>query len=109
MIIIKSLFNVVCIPDQMEYAVYTKDYCLDEEGNICEDLENMDVYEYGDLIIETPQKRYMFQKTYAAYDYCARITEEIKKQRHNPVIYVEMETLNDNWNCHRGTFVVTSL
>lgn len=109
MLYIKSLFHLVCIPDNCEYTIYTHNYELDKEGNLVEDLSRGDVYCYGDLFIETPNRKYVFNRLYAAYDYCAKIISSIEEQKNNPVIFVEMETLNECFNDHhKGSFEVTS-
>lgn len=47
MLIIKSLFYQIAIPDNESYAIYSKDSFVDEDGNILDET-------YGDIIIQTP-------------------------------------------------------
>ncbi len=94
LLILSTMFEMVCIPLTTEYSIYTNDYYVDDEGNVYEKTDRLDVYEYGDIVIETPTTRYTFYKVYAAYDYCAQILELIKKQCLRSVIHIQLEELN---------------
>ena len=100
MLIIRSLFYQVTIPDNVEYAIYTNDYFLDKDGNLVTEIGRTDVYDYGDLIIQTGSAKYIFKKVYSAYDYAVRIMEHIKAHREDKVIYINMEELNEFWDEH---------
>lgn len=109
MLIIRSLFYQITIPSNEEYAIYTNDYYLDQDGNVLTDTARTDVYEYGDIIIQTSRVKYIFKKVYSAYDYAVRIMEYIKEHREDGVIYINMEELNSHWEDHSGTFEVEQL
>lgn len=76
MLIIRSFFYVT-IPSNEEYAINTNDYYLGHDGNILTDTDRTDVYEYGDIIIQTSRVKYIFKRVYFAYDYAVRIMEYI--------------------------------
>ena len=109
MLIIRSLFYQVTIPSSEEYAVFTNDYYVDADGNVLTDTDRTDVYEYGDIIIQTSHSRYIFRKVYSAYDYAARIMDYIKEHRGESIIYIDMEDLNENWDYHSGFFEIETL
>lgn len=104
MIIIRSLFYQVTISDNDSYGIYTIDYDLDEDGNVVP--SGLDTYQYGDIVIQTSAVRFIFKRVYAAFDYAVRIMEEIKEHCQEPVIYINMEDLNENWEYHGGELVV---
>ena len=108
-LIIRSLFYQVTIPSTEGYAIFTNDYFVDAEGNVLTDTNRKDVYEYGDIIIQTSHSRYVFRKVYSAYDYAVRIMEYIKAHQRENVIYIDMAELNENWENHSGSFVVETL
>ncbi len=57
MLIIKSLFFQIAVPKEEEYAIYTNDYYLDKDGNLVpKNTDRTDVYDYGDIIIQTVSK-----------------------------------------------------
>ncbi len=95
MIMISSLFQMISIPSDAEFTVYTKDYYIDEEGKIYQEFPHSKVYEYGDLIIETASTKYIFHRVYSAYDYCACMIRRILEQKENPVIYINLDELNE--------------
>lgn len=109
MLIIRSLFYQVAIPSTEAYAIFTNDYYVDKEGNVMSETDKTDVYEYGDIIIQTSNARYIFKKVYSAYDYAVRIMEYIKDHQEENIIYVNMSELNENWDDHSGSFVVETL
>lgn len=61
MVFIMSLFNMVYLPTNSEFTIYTEDYYIDDDGQRYDVMPHGNVYEYGDLVIETPQKRYIPQ------------------------------------------------
>ena len=95
MVLIMSLFNMVYLPTNGEYTIYTEDYYIDDDGQRYDVMPHGNVYEYGDLIIETPQKRYIYRKIYSAYDYCATLIQKIKEHRSDPVILIDLDELNE--------------
>ena len=109
MLIIRSLFYQVAIPSTEAYAIFTNDYYVDKEGNVMSETDKTDVYEYGDIIIQTSNARYIFKKVYSAYDYAVRIMEYIKDHQEENIIYVNMSELNENWDDHSGSFMVETL
>lgn len=109
MLIIRSLFYQVTIPSTEGYAIFTNDYFVDDEGNILTETDRTDVYEYGDIIIQTSHSRYIFKKVYSAYDYAVKIMDYIKEHQGENVIYIDMADLNKNWDNHSGSFVVETL
>ena len=109
MLIIRSLFCQVTIPGTEAYAIFTNDYYVDKEGNVLTETDKTDVYEYGDIIIQTSNSRFIFKRVYSAYDYAVRIMEYIKEHQGEDVIYIDMAKLNENWEYHSGTFAVESL
>ena len=111
MLIIRSLFYQITIPDTMEYAIYTNDYYVDTEGNVLKETDRGDVYDYGDIIIQTGNAKYFFQRVYAAYDYAVKMMEYIKEHLKDEIIYLNMAELNENWDCHfgSGSFLVEKI
>ncbi len=95
MVFIMSLFNMVYLPTNSEFTIYTEDYYIDDDGQRYDVMPHGNVYEYGDLIIETPQKRYIYRKIYSAYDYCATLIQKIKEHRSDPVILIDLDELNE--------------
>lgn len=106
MLIIRSLFYQITIPSNESYAIFTNDYYIDTDGNVLTKANKTDVYEFGDIIIQTSSSRYVFKKVYSAYDYAVRIMDHIKEHQGENVIYVDMADLNENWENHSGTFEV---
>lgn len=62
MLIIRSLLYQVTIPSNEEYAIYTNDYYLDRDGNVLTETDRTDVYEYGDIIIQTSRVKYILRR-----------------------------------------------
>ena len=109
MLIIRSQFYQVTIPSTEGYAIFSNDYFIDPDGNVLTETNRTDVYEYGDIIIQTSHSRYIFKKVYAAYDYAVRIMDYIKEHQGENVIYIDMAELNENWENHSGSFEVETL
>lgn len=95
MIQISTLFELIHIPTEAEFCIYTKDYYIDRAGNIFEKAPSTDVYEYGDLYIDTSATQYVFRRVYSAYDYCAQILELLRKWNGVGSISIRLETLNE--------------
>ena len=55
MLIIRSLFYQVSVPSDKEYAIFPKDYLLDENQNIIDRPDANDGIPYGDLYVATAQ------------------------------------------------------
>lgn len=107
MLILATMFEMICIPLNTEYSIFTNDYYVDKEGHTYKEADRPNVYEYGDLIIETPTTRYTFFKVYAAYDYCAKILEIIKKRCLWSAIQIQLEELNPVMGFrHEGPFEI---
>ena len=68
---------------------------LDEEGTVFDKAPSENVYEYGDLYIETVSARYIFRRVYVAYDYCARILELLRTWNGEGSISIQLEAIND--------------
>lgn len=110
MIVIHDSFFEIAIPNNTEYAIFSKDYFLDSEGNIIDETGRTDVYEYGDIIITTARTKYTIERVYAAYDYVAAIIRYIDKNIHEPVIIINMGKLNENWDYHHeGALIVQEI
>lgn len=79
MLIIKTLFSLVCIPDNIPYIIYSEDYLLDKEGNQKDysDPDSGKCYEYGDLLIETETVTYRFCKIYSCFQWVAWLNDKI--------------------------------
>lgn len=87
-----SLFYMISIPIRnTEFSVYTKDYYIDKNGLVYAEMPHGDVYEYGDLIIETPTAKYIFRRIYSAYQYCAEIIRKINEQKMQPIISINLD------------------
>ena len=92
MIQLYSYFYFVSVPIQnTEFSIYTRDYYIDKEGVIFDEMPHGDVYEYGDLIIETPTAKYIFRRVYSAYQYCADIIRKINEQKMQPIISINLD------------------
>ena len=68
---------------------------IDENGNRFDEMPHERAYEYGDLVFETSDTRYIFKKVYSAYDYCAAIIQQIKCHASDEVILVDWDKLNE--------------
>ena len=79
MLILKTMFNLVCIPDNVPYMIYSDEYLLDKEGNRKEysDPDIGKYYQYGDLCIQTESVTYKFSKIYACYQWVAWLNNKI--------------------------------
>ena len=77
MIIISSLFDMFHLPRKCEFSVYSRDYYIDEDGQQFDEMPHERAYEYGDLVFETLNTRYIFKKVYSAGGYCASIIQQI--------------------------------
>lgn len=87
-----SYFNIVSIPiHSTEFAIYTRDYFIDKDGVVFDEITHGDVYEYGDLIIETPSVKYIFRRVYSAYQYCAEIIRKIHGQEMQLIISINLD------------------
>jgi len=106
MLIIRSLFYQITIPDNEPYAIYSTDYYVEKDGTVVTETDRTDVYEYGDIIIQTPSTKYILKKVYSAYDYAVRIMDYIKEHRNDGLIFVDMSDLNKYWEHHEGTFEI---
>lgn len=95
MIQISTLFEMVHIPTESEFSIYATDYYVDKEGNVFDKAPHTDVYEYGDLYIETVSTQYIFRRVYSAYDYCAKILELLRKWNGEGSISIRLESLNE--------------
>ncbi len=110
MLIIKSLFFQIAIPNSEAYAIYTNDYYLDKEGAlVLMDSGRTDVYEYGDIVIQTAATKYIIKKVYSAYDYAAKMIDYIGEHRNDDVIYINMYDLNEYWEYHSGDLEIENL
>lgn len=106
MLIIRSTFFQIVIPDNEPYAIYSIDYYVDKDGTILTETDRSDVYEYGDIIIQTPSTKYIMKKVYSAYDYAAQIIDYIEEHRNDDQIFIDMYKLNKRWEYHEGTFEI---
>lgn len=107
MLMISTMFELICIPEQTEYCIYTRDYYIDREGTVYEKMPHGDVYEYGDLIIETPQLRHIFRRVYAAYDWCAGIIRRLREAEPGEKICICLDELEEARDfCAEGGYEV---
>lgn len=100
MIQISTLFELIHIPTEAEFSIYTKDYFLDTDGNTYYEMPHDDVYEYGDLYIETTSTQYIFRRVYSAYDYCSKILDMLRKWNGEGFISIRLESLNEVTKFH---------
>lgn len=77
MLIIKTMFNLICIPDNVPFAIFSDDYLIDKEGNRSEYSDKGNLYEYGDLYIDTESVTYKFCKIYACFQWVAWLNQKI--------------------------------
>lgn len=94
MIQISTLFELIQIPTESEFSIYTKDYYVDQDGNTFDKAPSGEVYAYGDLYIETVSTQYVFRRVYAAYDYCATLLEMLREWNGEGSISIRLESLN---------------
>ena len=95
MLQISTLFALIHIPTEAAFAIYTKDYFVDKAGNTYEKMPSTDVYEYGDLYIETPTTQYIFRRVYAAYDFCAKLLALLRNWNGEGSLSIHLEELNN--------------
>ena len=93
MLIIRSLFCQVFVPTDKEYAIFSKDYFMDENKNIIDHPDANDGVPYGDLYVATAQADYVFKRVYACYEVVARVIRCIQEHKYDPVIYVDLDAL----------------
>jgi len=94
MLMIYTMFELIRIPDQTQCCIYTRDY----PGEVCG---------YGDLIIDTPQVRYIFHRVNAAYDYCAKLNMAIWEAKEGEDVRIDLRELNEvRGFCAEGGFEV---
>lgn len=99
LIILRSTFMLILIPDNTEFSVtYDDEEKYGEPGD--------DLYLFGNIIIRTIDLIYRFEHVYAAYDYAARICRYIMENIDRPTIDIDLEELNPNWEKHNGVLTV---
>ena len=99
MIIIRSLLDMICINEEEEFAIYQEGYYGDEQGNpvvfpetVIDDREHF----YGNIFIETPNKRYSYHKIFAAYAWVIELLDYLEKHKNEENIFVNMHKLIPN-------------
>lgn len=98
MLIIQDYSFQIAIPSNEAYAIYSNDYYADKEGNILTEIDSLsNVYEYGDIIIQTSSTKYILKKVYTAYDYVSEIIRYIEKHRDDDVIFIDLYELDGRW------------
>ena len=65
MVFIMSLFNMVYLPTNSEFTIYTEDYYIDNDGQRYDVMPNGNDYEKGDLLIETTKKGNIYRQIYS--------------------------------------------
>ena len=96
-LIIKTLFNAVVIPNG-DFAIYTNEYPADGRGNPLEEddprIEEWDFYEFGDLIIETANKKYVFKTINRAQKVVEELIDKISEMKNaNEVLVIDIGAL----------------
>ena len=97
MIIIKSIFAAVVIPENTPVAIYFNEYPADRDGNRLADddplVKKLKYYEYGDMIFETENRRYIFKKIYTVYALAANIAEKLTEYSTGETLVVDLDEL----------------
>ena len=109
MLNIYSFDTFVSIPcRQTEFSIYTTHYYTDENGTVLPDnTDRLDIYEKGDLIIETPSVKYIWKKIYMPYQYCEDIFKSIAAQKESPIISVDLNEISGGYFDYKGFEVIT--
>lgn len=71
--------------------VHCNDYYVDKEGVTYDKMPHGDVYECGDLIIETPFEKYIFKRIYDAYMYLFYFNEAQEAQKDKPIVFIDLD------------------
>lgn len=93
-----SLFNMIHLPRNCELGVYSCDYYIDENGQRFYEMSHERAYEYGDLVFETSNTRYILKKGYPAYNHCASTIQQIECHVSDEVIPIDLDKLNESRN-----------
>lgn len=100
--IFSDLYAQIFVPDGVEFAIYSNDYCDYLNGD---DPES----EYGDLVIETSNKRYKFTHVMHAFEYCSHLANKIMQQKENRIVYLDSAHVRDGDAFEYERFVVEML
>lgn len=97
MIVIKTLFDAVFLDDNTDFAVYRYEYSADKFGNqLSPDdpaIDSLHYYEYGDLIIETKDMKYIFKKIYTTDDVAAELIDILSAKKLGESLVVDIGKL----------------
>ena len=71
---------------------YWYDYYGDSYGNPVDD-DSGDIYEFGNIYIETANKKYIFQKVSCAYLWVSEIIDYIENHKNEDMIFINLNEL----------------
>lgn len=109
MLIIYDTYFQICIPDNVEYAIYVNEYYKDAIGNIYKEASVPNLMIFGDIIIQTSATKYIISNVYLAFDYVMKLISAIKVQQFNQIITVQMTDLNERWKENSISFSVEKI
>lgn len=102
MVVLKHQDFYISIPDnQTEFTIHWETYELDKDGNVANDLNRLDTFEYSDVYLETPSFQYIFRKVHYG-SYAAQQIMEIL-QSHllaNEIAYIDLDLLHPSPGFH---------
>ncbi len=99
MITIRTLFSQFSFDNKKEYAIYETAYPADKYGRPldeekdAETIKNGHFYEYGSIIVKTPQAKYELSGIYSAYEWVTELLDYINAHKREENIFVDMNML----------------
>ena len=89
-----SRFQTICLPDN-DWSIYISDYYADEQGRIYKSFGLGDLFQKGNLVIETPHFRYVFYDVDDPFHIVPLLLDKIEVHAPDKVICIDMEHLGD--------------
>jgi len=93
---LKSRAGTVYLPEGTSFAMWTDNYEADVWGkkHECEDVPLNEIYDFGDLIIETVERTFIFRRIYACYSCYEELMEMIEKDSWQSELFADLDELS---------------
>lgn len=109
-LVIRTNFSFVRIRNDEEYTLTYTAYDADMFGHPLENIsENTEIYEFGDITIETNTRRYTFTKVLEPYRWVSAMIDYISKHNSNQEIFIDMNCLLREFNGDYAEFFCPSM